>query len=153
MTANVKLDRVILRHPSVCPNICRSTVVSINPPSLIQGSTAEIMFYGATVVSWRSISIYNNEPVERLFVSQKAAMDGSKPIRGGIPLVFPCFGAPTHPDHMKLPQHGYLRNVRWDFNSIVDNDAGVTLKLSTLVLSLTWTQLICVLQLWRLPRP
>lgn len=89
------------------------------------------MFFGATVTSWKSVGLSDNEPIERLFVSSKAALDGSKPIRGGIPVVFPCFGAPTHPDHMKLPQHGYLRNNKWHFDSIVmDNEAGVTLKLS-----------------------
>ena len=32
--------------------------------------------------------------VERLFVSSKVVLDGSKAVRGGIPVVFPCFGPP-----------------------------------------------------------
>ncbi|TFK89963.1 galactose mutarotase-like protein [Polyporus arcularius HHB13444] len=104
-------DRVILQHP--------------------KGSSAEILFYGATVVSWKAPSPSGTEPVERLFVSGKAVLDGSKPVRGGIPVVFPCFGAPTHPTHAKLPQHGFARSNAWTFNSIVmDNDAGVSVKLS-----------------------
>ncbi|RPD62940.1 galactose mutarotase-like protein [Lentinus tigrinus ALCF2SS1-6] len=110
-----KVDRVILQHPKTGN----------------QGSSAEILLYGATVVSWKAPSPTSNEPVERLFVSGKAALDGSKPVRGGIPVVFPCFGAPTHPTHAKLPQHGFARNNVWTFNSIVmDNEAGVSVKLS-----------------------
>jgi len=90
-----------------------------------KGSSAEILLYGATVVSWKV------ENIERIFVSSKAALDGSKPVRGGIPVVFPCFGPPTHPDHSKLAQHGFARNETWKFDSIVmDNDAGVSIKLT-----------------------
>jgi glucose-6-phosphate 1-epimerase len=83
-------------------------------------------------VSWRSGSTREPEPVERLFVSSKAAVDGSKPVRGGIPVVFPCFGAPTHPEHSKLGQHGFGRSEIWNWDGIVmDNEAGVSVKLST----------------------
>lgn len=67
---------------------------------------------------------------EHLFVSSKAALDGSKPVRGGIPVVFPCFGPPEHPDHLKLAQHGFARNEVWAFDSIVmDNETGVSVRL------------------------
>ncbi|KAH9849761.1 galactose mutarotase-like protein [Lenzites betulinus] len=106
-----KADRVILQHP--------------------KGASAEILFYGATVISWKSANSTNPEPIERLFVSGKAALDGSKPVRGGIPVVFPAFGAPTHPDHVRLPQHGFARNNVWAFSSVVmDNEAGASVKLS-----------------------
>lgn len=51
--------------------------------SLPTGDSVEILLYGATVTSWKS----NGK--ENLFVSQAAKLDGSKPVRGGIPLVFP----------------------------------------------------------------
>ena len=53
-------------------------------------------------------------------------------MRGGIPVVFPCFGAPTRPEHSKLSQHGYARNSTWswDGNTVMDNDAGVSVRLS-----------------------
>lgn len=51
--------------------------------SLPSGESVTIQLYGATVTSWKA----NGQ--EQLFVSQKAQLDGSKPIRGGIPLVFP----------------------------------------------------------------
>ncbi|KAG5647999.1 hypothetical protein DXG03_007033 [Asterophora parasitica] len=104
-------DRVILNHPKA-------------------GSSVEILLYGATVTSWKSGSTRDPEPVERLFVSSKAALDGSKPVRGGIPVVFPCFGAPTHLEHSKLGQHGFARSETWTWDSvIVDNDAGVSIRL------------------------
>lgn len=66
-------------------------------------------------------------------MSSKAALDGSKPVRGGIPVVFPCFGAPTHPDHAKLPQHGFARSEAWTFEGVVmDNEAGVSVRLGEL---------------------
>jgi D-hexose-6-phosphate mutarotase len=48
----------------------------------------QILLYGATVVSWKSPSNTNPEPIPRLFVSTHALLDGSKPVRGGIPVVF-----------------------------------------------------------------
>ena len=51
--------------------------------SLPTGESIVVHLYGATVTSWKT----NDQ--EHLFLSQKAHLDGSKPIRGGIPLVFP----------------------------------------------------------------
>ncbi|KAI8340724.1 galactose mutarotase-like domain-containing protein [Chlamydoabsidia padenii] len=86
-------------------------VVTLQHPS---GATVKVSLYGATVISW----IVNN--TERLFVSKNAILDGSKAIRGGIPLVFPIFG--TKPQ-ISLPQHGFARNSYWDYLGILtDND-------------------------------
>ncbi|KAJ3575642.1 hypothetical protein NP233_g970 [Leucocoprinus birnbaumii] len=96
-------DKVVLKHP--------------------KGASVEVMHYGATVISWKTGGL------ERLFVSSKAALDGSKPVRGGIPVVFPCFGAPTHPQHLKLSQHGFARSEKWTLDGIVmDNEAGVSVR-------------------------
>lgn len=46
------------------------------------GDSVKIHLHGATVISW----IVQGK--ELLFLSSKALLDGSKPIRGGIPLVF-----------------------------------------------------------------
>ncbi|KAL6304278.1 galactose mutarotase-like protein [Sparassis latifolia] len=109
MPVDVQPDRVVLKHP--------------------KGASAEILFYGATVISWKSGSSANPEAAERLFVSSKASLDGSKPVRGGIPVVFPCFGAPTHPEHSKLSQHGFARSEKWILENIVmDNEAGVSVR-------------------------
>jgi glucose-6-phosphate 1-epimerase len=52
--------------------------------SLASGESVTVNLFGATVTSWK---LANGE--EQLFLSEKAHLDGSKPIRGGIPLVFP----------------------------------------------------------------
>ncbi|KAI4120148.1 MAG: hypothetical protein LQ345_000104 [Seirophora villosa] len=79
--------------------------------TLPTGQRVEILLYGATVISWKSANGREN-----LFLSDKAVLDGSKPVRGGVPLVFPVFGPPK-PDHPtgKLPQHGFARNSRWEY--------------------------------------
>lgn len=92
----------------------------------------ELLLYGATIISWKSGT--KNDPVvtERLFLSSTALLDGSKPVRGGIPVVFPCFGPPVHPQHVKLSQHGFARNEVWKWDQILaDNDDEVSVKLST----------------------
>lgn len=72
---------------------------------------AKILKYGATVIEWQE------KGVEQLWLSEGAKLDGSKPVRGGIPLVFPVFGKLKDPNHptAKLPQHGFARNSTWEF--------------------------------------
>ncbi|KAL8924631.1 MAG: hypothetical protein Q9208_003946 [Pyrenodesmia sp. 3 TL-2023] len=79
--------------------------------SLPTGQRVEVLLYGATVISWKS-----SNGKENLFLSSKAILNGSKPVRGGIPLVFPVFGPPKA-DHAtgQLPQHGFARNSRWEY--------------------------------------
>ncbi|KAI6162198.1 galactose mutarotase-like domain-containing protein [Pisolithus thermaeus] len=96
-----------------------------------KGASLELLLFGATITSWKAGSQRNPEPTERLFLSSRAVLDGSKPVRGGIPIVFPCFGPPIHPEHSRLPQHGFARNEPWKFDSVVmDNDAGVSVRLT-----------------------
>lgn len=62
-------------------------------------------------------------------MSRDAKMDGSKAIRGGVPLVFPQFGQPDK----SMPQHGFLRVNNWtaDETSAFDTaeSAGITFSL------------------------
>jgi glucose-6-phosphate 1-epimerase len=66
------------------------------------GYAAVVSEYGAHVVSW-------TDPSERelLFLSEAALFEPGKPIRGGIPLVFPQFS------DGKLPKHGFARTMVW----------------------------------------
>lgn len=48
------------------------------------GESVEVLLHGATVISWKDAS-----GSEKLWLSEKAVLDGSKAVRGGIPLVFP----------------------------------------------------------------
>ena len=49
-------------------------------------SSLTVVPFGASVISW----IVDGQ--EKIFVSKKAVMDGTKAIRGGIPICFPNFG-------------------------------------------------------------
>lgn len=48
------------------------------------GESLEILLCGATVISWKDAA-----GREKLWLSEAAKLDGSKAVRGGIPLVFP----------------------------------------------------------------
>lgn len=51
--------------------------------TLPTGESVEVLLHGATVISWKSGG------KENLWLSEKAILDGSKPVRGGVPIVFP----------------------------------------------------------------
>ncbi|KAJ6084126.1 hypothetical protein N7486_010926 [Penicillium sp. IBT 16267x] len=101
-------------------------VVEANLPT---GESVAIRLYGATVTSWKVSG------QEQLFLSEKAHLDGSKPIRGGIPVVFPVFGPPPQ-NHVtsSLPQHGFARNSNWEYlgkssTEAADNQGDQAVKL------------------------
>jgi len=48
------------------------------------GESVEVLLHGATVISWKG-----KGGDEKLWLSEAAKLDGSKAVRGGIPLVFP----------------------------------------------------------------
>lgn len=77
----------------------------------VGSSSATILKHGATVISWVS------NGAERLWLSEGAKLDGSKAVRGGIPLVFPVFGKQKNESHptFPLPQHGFARTSGWEF--------------------------------------
>ena len=79
--------------------------------SLPSRDSVTVHLYGASVTSWKT-----SDGTEQLFLSEKAVLDGSKAIRGGIPVVFPVFGPPPQ-DHAtsSLPQHGFARVSYWEF--------------------------------------
>ncbi|KAF9930532.1 hypothetical protein BGZ65_005295 [Modicella reniformis] len=83
----------------------KNSVAVLTHPS---GASAEVHLFGATLTSWKV------DGKERVFVSKQAVLDGSKAIRGGIPLIFPVFGKGKAP-HVtaSLPQHGFARISRW----------------------------------------
>lgn len=87
--------------------------------TLPTGQSVEVLLHGATVLSWKS------QGRENLWLSSAAILDGSKPVRGGIPLVFPVFGPPPK-DHATgaLPQHGFARNARWEFLGKNSSESG-----------------------------
>jgi glucose-6-phosphate 1-epimerase len=67
------------------------------------GAQAIVTLYGAHLVSWKS-----EDGAERLFCSAKSALDGSRAIRGGVPLIFPQFG-----ERGSGLRHGFARISNW----------------------------------------
>ncbi|KAG2235426.1 hypothetical protein INT48_005776 [Thamnidium elegans] len=91
-------------------------VIALEHPS---GSKAEIALFGATVTSWIV------DDIDHIFVSKDAKRDGSKAIRGGIPICFPIFGTK---EKIALPQHGFARNNYWEYLGIVNDNDEVTVR-------------------------
>ena len=52
------------------------------------GAQATVTLFGAHLVSWKT-----GDGNERLFCSSESKRDGSAAIRGGVPVIFPQFGA------------------------------------------------------------
>jgi glucose-6-phosphate 1-epimerase len=75
------------------------------------GATATVTLYGAHLVSWHSA-----DGVERLFCSARSARDGSRAIRGGVPVIFPQFA-----ERGEGMRHGFARVSTW---RVVDSGAG-----------------------------
>ncbi len=72
------------------------------------GASAIISLYGAHVLSWQSA-----DGRERLFCSTLSKLDGSKAIRGGIPLIFPQFA-----EQGTGQRHGFARTSQWQVEEV-----------------------------------
>ncbi|MFZ4873606.1 D-hexose-6-phosphate mutarotase [Janthinobacterium sp. Mn2066] len=67
------------------------------------GAEATVTLYGGHLVSWRTA-----DGQQRLFCSRDSALDGSRAIRGGVPVIFPQFGARGNG-----MRHGFARVSTW----------------------------------------
>lgn len=76
-----------LTKPNIDPKTQPSVDISDDSARVIarlpDGDSVEVLLHGATIISWKS------KGQENLWLSEKAILDGSKPVRGGIPIVFP----------------------------------------------------------------
>ena len=70
------------------------------------GSKCDVYLFGATITSYETAS-----GEEVLYTSPLASFDGRQAIRGGIPIVFPCFGASE--SNKAMPSHGFARIMAW----------------------------------------
>ena len=87
---------------------------------------AEVYLQGAHVTHWTP---RDQRPV--LFVSPKSLFVPGKAIRGGVPVIFPWFGA--RGDGKPGPAHGFARNSEWVIegtNLRNDGRVGITLALT-----------------------
>jgi glucose-6-phosphate 1-epimerase len=90
----------------------------------LDGVTGELYLQGAQVTAWQP---RDERPV--LFTSPKSAFAPGRAIRGGIPIVFPWFGANRHMP--SAPQHGFARTAAWHLDGVETAGSGsLTLTLS-----------------------
>jgi D-hexose-6-phosphate mutarotase len=79
---------------------------------------AHIYLHGAHVTHFQPVG---KAPV--LFMSQRSLFAAGKPIRGGVPVIFPWFGPRAH--HPESPAHGFARTAEWQIESLSEDGDGV----------------------------
>lgn len=90
--------------------------------------TAEFYLQGAHLTHWQP---HNHKPV--LFLSDRSAFAPGKAIRGGVPIIFPWFGARTATSQSNRtdgPAHGFARTADWQLLSATMTDELLTVKLT-----------------------
>jgi len=92
--------------------------------------TAEIYLHGAHLTSWQPAG---HAPV--IFTSERSDFNSSKAIRGGVPIIFPWFGArAATPEDTRTdgPSHGFARISLWQvaFTALAGDDLHLTLTLA-----------------------
>ncbi len=75
------------------------------------GAEAIVTLYGAHLISWKTA-----DGRQRLFCSARSALDGSRAIRGGVPVIFPQFA-----ERGSGMRHGFARVSTW---RLADSGAG-----------------------------
>jgi glucose-6-phosphate 1-epimerase len=86
------------------------------------GAQALVTLHGAQLLSWIPAG-----GDERLYLSERAAFEHGKAIRGGVPVIFPQFSG-----FGPLPRHGFARIAAWDFS---EQRAGADFACATLRLT------------------
>ena len=81
-------------------------------------ATAEMTLFGGCVLSYLP-----KDQQDLLWVSDSAVYDGSKPVRGGIPVCWPWFG---QAEQAGLPAHGFVRSMVWKLEHIDHCTDGTT---------------------------
>ncbi|MEO6034428.1 MAG: D-hexose-6-phosphate mutarotase [Verrucomicrobiota bacterium] len=82
-------------------------------------SEAEIYFQGAHVTHFQR----QGEP-PLLFLSEHSKFEEGSAIRGGVPIIFPWFGAKEG-----KPMHGFARNRAWELKEVLSDNDNITLVL------------------------
>ncbi|HTW95817.1 MAG TPA: D-hexose-6-phosphate mutarotase [Tepidisphaeraceae bacterium] len=85
---------------------------------------AEIYLHGAHVTRWRPAG-----GKQVLFMSKSSMFQPAKPIRGGVPLIFPWFG--PRQGHPESSAHGFARVHEWDVTEVKkQSDGAIQLTLA-----------------------
>lgn len=90
------------------------------------GAEAIVTLYGAHLISWKT-----GDGRQRLFCSKKSALDGSRAIRGGVPVIFPQFA-----ERGSGMRHGFARVSTWRLGA--SGDSAATFELSNADLAQDW---------------
>lgn len=94
-----------------------------------QGARAEIFLQGAHLASFQTRS-----GDELLWVSSQSHFATGKPIRGGVPLIFPYFG--PKPGDSNAPAHGFARTMAWQTENAAPNSLTLSLESNAATLAL-----------------
>jgi len=89
---------------------------------------AEIYLQGAHLTQWQPAG---SDPV--LFLSERTAIQPGKAIRGGVPVIFPWFGARSAtPNSTRTdgPSHGFARTAIWQLASATTSGDNLHLTLT-----------------------
>jgi glucose-6-phosphate 1-epimerase len=78
-------------------------------------ANAELFLQGAHITRFQPAGI---APV--LFLSSASQFAPGKPIRGGVPVVFPWFGGRA--GHPEAPAHGFARTLPWQIETLSSTD-------------------------------
>lgn len=101
------------RHDNGLPFLTLSTAAA----------EVDVFLQGAQLTRYRP----TGEP-DLLWVSSAEDFQPGKPIRGGIPICWPWFGA--HPDDATAPAHGLVRSEPWQWQEVTDNPERCEITLS-----------------------
>lgn len=83
---------------------------------------ATLTTHGATVLSFIP-KTGSSAGEDIIWVSPAALYDGKKPVRGGVPVCWPWFGA--HPTEQGMPAHGVVRNATWQLEAVNALENGI----------------------------
>lgn len=93
------------------------------------GARAEVFPQGAHLASFQTRS-----GDELLWVSSQSRFETAKPIRGGVPLIFPYFG-PKSGDS-SAPAHGFARTMEWKVESATPDSLSLSLESNAATLAM-----------------
>jgi glucose-6-phosphate 1-epimerase len=105
----------VLELPSTV-TLCTDSLESLTVCN--RHARARIFLQGAHVLSFRPVG-----EGEVLWSSVRSLFEQGKPIRGGIPICFPWFGAGSSPTH---PAHGFARTTPFELVRVEDSADGAT---------------------------
>ena len=101
----------------------------LHPSGLVQGRINTELCTGSFFLLGGHIAEFHPKAQQRpvLFMSQAAWFEVGKPIRGGIPVCFPWFGA--NKSDASLPAHGLVRTALWEVTESKLTSEGLAITL------------------------